>query len=127
MLTLTQTVTYRDERGHLISTSIQAALGNSLQFAGTVHIEQISGALCDWLTALSCKTHVFARHDATGEVLVVLPPFDHHFYRPRQALRRPPASGIHCYERRSPAMALGVTDHLWSFQGVLRPRIPLTP
>src|SRR5438105_8305624 len=36
-----------------------------------------------------------------------------------QALRLPCADGVRRYHHRSPAMALGLTDHLWSFQELL--------
>jgi hypothetical protein len=126
-LTLTQTVKHRDEHGRLLSVEIRAALGPSVGPAGTVHVERLNGALRDRLNALTRKTHAFAKRDATWDALVGLQLFDHNFHRAHQALRLPGGEGVQRYHRRSPAMALGLTDHLWSFQEVLTTRIPITP
>jgi hypothetical protein len=61
------------------------------------------------------------------DALVGLQLFDHNFHRAHQALRLPGGKGVHRYHRRSPAMALELTDHLWSFQELLTTRIPITP
>ncbi len=42
-------------------------------------------------------------------------------------MRLPFEDGVHRYRQRSPAMALGLTDHLWSFQELLTSRVPITP
>ena len=61
------------------------------------------------------------------DALVGLQLFDHHFHRPHRALRLAGGDGVRRYHHRSPAMALGLTDHLWSFQELLTSRIPITP
>jgi len=66
-LSLTQTVKHRDEHGRLLSVEIRAALGASLEPAGTVHIERLNGTLRDRLGALTRKTHAFAKRDATWD------------------------------------------------------------
>ena len=126
-LTLTQTVKHRDEHGRLLSVEIRAALGVSLEPAGTVHVERLNGALRDRLNALTRKTHAFAKRDDTWDALVGLQLFDHNFQRAHQALRLPRGEGVHRYHHRSPAMALGLTDHRWSFQELLTTQIPITP
>ncbi len=126
-LTLTQTVKHRDGHGRLLSVEIRAALGVSLEPAGTVHVERLNGALRDRLNALTRKTHAFAKRDETWDALVGLQLFDHNFQRAHQALRLPRGEGVHRYHYRSPAMALGLTDHRWSFQELLTTRIPITP
>ena len=126
-VTLTKTVKHRDEHGRLLSVEIRAALGARMEPAGTVHVERLNGALRDRLNALTRKTHAFAKRDATWDALVGLQLFDHNFQRAHQALRLPCADGVHRYHQRSPAMALGLTEHRWSFQEVLTTRIPITP
>ncbi len=126
-VSLMQTVKHRDEHGHLVSVEIRAALGTSLEPAGTVHVERLNGTLRDRLNALTRKTHAFAKRDDTWDALVGLQIFDHNFHRAHLALRQPFEEGIRRYRRRSPAMALGLTDHLWSFQELLTSRIPITP
>src|SRR6266487_2498325 len=63
--------------------------------------------------------HAFAKRDATWDALVGLQLFDHTFHRAHQALRLPCEEGVHRYRQQSPALALGLTDHLWSFQELL--------
>lgn len=126
-VTLTKTVKHRDEHGRLLSVEIRAALGARMEPAGTVHVERLNGALRDRLGALTRKTHAFAKRDATWDALVGLQLFDHNFHRAHQAVRLPDEQGVHRYARRSPAMALGLTHHLWSFQELLTIPIPITP
>jgi hypothetical protein len=123
---LTQTVKHRNEHGRLLSVAIRAALGTGMEPAGTVHVERLNGALRDRLNALTRKTHAFAKRDATWDGLVGLQLFDHNFHRAHQALRLPGGDGVRRYHHRSPAMALGLTDHLWSFQELLTSRVPIT-
>jgi len=126
-LTLTQTVKHRNEQGRLLSVEIRAALGADVHPAGTVHVERLNGALRDRLGALTRKTHAFAKRDATWDALVNLQLFDHNFHRAHRALQLPLADGRRRYHHRSPAMALGLTDHRWSFLELLTTRIPFTP
>src|SRR5258708_4503658 len=88
---------------------------------------RVNGTLRDRLNALTRKTHAFAKRDATWDALVGLQLFDHNFHRAHQALRLPRKDGVRRYRQQSPAMALGLTDHLWSFQELLTSRIPITP
>ena len=106
---------------------IRAALGPRVGSAGTVHVERHNGALRNRLNALTRKTHAFAKRDASWDALVGLQNFDHHFHRAHHALRLPLGDGVHRYYHRSPAMALELSDHLWSFQDLLTSRIPITP
>ncbi len=124
-VTLTQTVKHRDEHGRLLSVEIRAALVAAMEPTGTVHVERLNGALRDRLNALTRKT--LAKRDATWDALVGLQLFDHNFHRAHQALRLPRGDGVRRYHHRSPAMALGLTDHLWSFQELLTSRVPITP
>ncbi len=126
-VTLTQTVKHRDEHGRLLSVEIRAALAVSVGPAGTVHVERLNGVLRDRLNALTRKTHAFAKRYATGDALVGLQIFDHNFQRAHRCLRLPLGDGVHRYHHRSPAMALGLTDHLWSLQDLLTSWIPITP
>ena len=127
-VTLTQTVKHRDEHGRMLSVETRAALGVLIEPAGTVHVERLNGALRDRLNALTRKTHAFAKRDDTWDALVGLQLFDHNFHRAHRALRLPLADGgMRRYHHRSPAMALGLTDHRWSFLELLTTRVPITP
>jgi len=124
---LTQSIKHRNEHGKLLSVEIRAVLGEVVSEPGTVHIERVNGTLRDRLNALTRKTHAFAKRDATWDALLGLQLFDHNFHRPHQALRLPCEEGGRRYRQHSPAMALGLTDHFWSFQELLTSRVPATP
>ncbi len=126
-LTLTQTVKHRDEHGRLLSVEIRATLGTRMEPAGTVHVERLNGALRDRLNALTRKTHAFAKRDDTFDALVGLQLFDHNFRRAHRASRLSLDDGVRRYHHRSPAMALGLTDHRWSFLELLTTRVSITP
>ena len=128
MISLMQSVKHRDEHGRLLSVEIRMTMGASAGPAGTVHVERLNGALRDRVNALTRKTHAFAKRDATWDALVGLQIFEHNCCRAHRALRLPLAvpDGVHRYHQRSPAMALGVADHLWSFQDLLTTRLPIT-
>src|SRR5713226_6694718 len=58
------------------------------------------------------------------DALVGLQLFDHNFHRTHRALQLPLAEDRRRYHHRSPAMALDLTDHRWSFLELLTTRIP---
>jgi hypothetical protein len=112
---LTQTIKHRDEHGHLVSIETRATLGDLVAVPGTVHVERFNGALRDRLAALTRKTHAFAKRDATWDALLTLQIFEHNWLRAHIALRLPLSQMPPRYTQRSPAMALGLTDHIWSW------------
>ncbi len=116
---LTQTIKHRDEHGRLLSVEVKAALGTEIPHARTVHIERFHGCLRDHLNALTRKTHAFAKMDETWDALLSLQIFDHNFGRSHQALRLPHLTSLGRYLHRSPAMALGISDHIWSLAELL--------
>src|SRR6266487_704921 len=70
--------------------------------------------------------HAFAKRDATWDALIGSQRRAHRFHRAHQALRLPFEQGVRRYRQQSPAMALGLTDHLWSCLEVLTSRVPTT-
>jgi len=112
---LTQTIKHRDEHGKLLSVEIRAALGEIVPTPATVHIERVNGTLRDRLNALTRKTHAFAKCDATWDALVHLQLFEHNWIRPHRALRLPMPTQLQRYQPRTPAMALGLSEHPWSW------------
>jgi len=125
-LQLTQTVKHRDVHGHLLSVEIRAALGALVSRPGTVHVERLNGALRDRLNALTRKTHAFAKTTDTWDALLGLQIFEHNWLRPHPALRLPVLASGHQYERRSPAMALQLTQHVWTWQEFLTTPVPVS-
>jgi hypothetical protein len=123
---LTQTIKHRDEHGKLLSIEIRAALGEVLPEPATVHIERVNGTLRDRLNALTRKTHAFAKRDATWDALVSLQLFEHNWIRPHRALRLLMSTEPRRYLPHTPAMALGLTAHPWSWISFLTTSLSTT-
>ena len=123
---LTQTIKHRNEHGKLLSIEIRAAIGEVIPEPATVHIERVNGALRDRLNALTRKTHAFAKRDATWDALVSLQLFEHNWIRPHRALRLLRSTQPRRYLPRTPAMALGLTTHPWSWISFLTTSLSTT-
>jgi IS1 family transposase len=120
-VSLTQTIKHRDERGRLLSVEIRATVGAAqVEQPVPVHIERLNGVLRDRLACLTRKTHAFAKSTATWDALFGLALFEHNWLRPHPALSQPSSTvpGRY-YERRTPAMAIGLTEHRWSWREFL--------
>jgi hypothetical protein len=116
---LTQTIKHRDERGRLLSVETRATIGAPVPEPTPVHVERLNGVLRDRLNCLTRKTHAFAKTAETWDAAVGLALFAHNWLWPHPALRQPAAEPGCRYDRRTPAMALGLTDHRWSWQEFL--------
>jgi hypothetical protein len=117
---LTQTVKQR-VGGRLVRVEVRAVVGEPPPCPHTVYIERLNGELRDRLNCLTRKTHGFAKTTRTWDAAVSLQLYEHNWLRAHPALRVPlaqPTAGRR-YELRTPAMALGLTDHLWSWEEFL--------
>jgi hypothetical protein len=125
-LRLTQTIKPRDRRGRLLRVERRATFGAPIADPAPVHSERLNGALRDRLACLTRKTHTFAKTAATWDALLGLALFEHNCLRPHPALRRLRAEPGRRYRRRTPAMALGLTDHVWTWAEFLTTPAPIT-
>jgi IS1 family transposase len=118
---LTQAIKHRHGR-RLVQVEVRATIGEPAELPYAVCLERLNGTLRDRLGCLTRKTHAFAKHNATWDALFSLAVFARNWIRPHLALRRPLADSLdgRHYELRSPAMALRLTDHLWSWEEFLR-------
>lgn len=118
---LTQAVKHRKGR-RLTRVEVRATIGEPAELPYAVHLERLNGTLRDRLGCLTRKTHAFAKDVATWDALFSLALFAHNWLRPHVALRRALAEPLdgRRYERRTPAMALGLSDHLWTWEEFLR-------
>lgn len=124
---LTQAIKRRDRRGRLRRVEVRAALGAPLAQPHPVHVERLNGVLRDRLNCLTRRTHAFAKTPATWDALVGLAVFEQNWLRAHVALREPVAAPDRRYRPRTPAMALGVADHPWTWEDFLTTRPPITP
>ena len=79
------------------------------------------------MNALTRKTYAFAKADVTWDALLGLHVFEQNWLREHPALREPEADGGQRYRRRSLAMALGLADHIWSWEESLTRPVPVSP
>ena len=119
-VSLTQTIKHRDEHGRLLSVEIRATIGaTEVEQPVPVHIERLNGVLRDRLACLTRKTHAFAKSTSTWDALFGLALFEHNWLRAHPALSQPSTMPGRYYQRRTPAMAIGLTDHRWSWREFL--------
>lgn len=114
---LTQAIKHRRGR-RLERVVVQATIGEAVAQPCAVQLERLNGTLRDRLACLTRRTHAFAKTMATWDALVGLALFAHNWLTPHRALRLPlptPRSASDPrYQSRTPAMVLGLTDHVWS-------------
>jgi len=118
-VTLTQTIKHRDVHGHLLRVETRAAFGTPVAQPALVHVERRNGVCRDRLSALTRKTHAFAKTTPTWDALLALQVFAQNWLRPHPALRVPVLAPDRAYTPRTPAMASGLTDHCWTWHEFL--------
>jgi hypothetical protein len=121
---LTQGVKQR-EHGRVIGIRVRAVLGEACSCAVCVCEERLNGVLLDRLHCLTRKTHAFARCEPTWDASVGLCLFEHNWLRPHKALHQQ-QDGLpdgRKYLHRTPAMAMSLTDHIWTWEEFLSLRV----
>ncbi len=118
---LTQVVKQRRGR-RLVRVEVRPVIGPVPACPYTVHIERLNGVLRDQLNCLTRKTPGLAKATPTWDALVGLALLEQNWLRAHPELREPLEQEVadgRRYQQRSPAMAIGLTDHLWSWEEVL--------
>jgi hypothetical protein len=111
----------RRRGGRVVRIEVRQVLGELITCPYVVHDEHLNGVLCDWLNCLTRKTHAFAKNEHTWDAAVTLCLFENNWLRAHPALREP-AEHLpdgRRYWRRTPAMAQGLTHHIWSWEEFL--------
>jgi len=117
---LTQAIKHR-RHGRVVGIEVRQVVGQPIACPYAVHEERLNGVLRDRLNCLTRKTHAFAKERETWDAAVTLCLFEHNWLRPHPALREP-TDGLpngRRYRRRTPAMAMGLTDHICSWEEFL--------
>lgn len=118
-VSLTQVVKKR-EGGQVVDVVVRQVLGEPVgEDQWTVHVERRNGVLRDRLACLTRKTHAFAKREETWKAAVGLGVFEGNWIHPLRALREWAPAGRRRYRQRTPAMDIGLTDHVWSWQEFL--------
>jgi len=113
---LTQLIKTRKKR-RVVDIRVRHCFGPEPSSPHTVHVERRNGVLRDRLNCLGRKTHGFAKRSEMWDAAVSLSLFEGNWMRAHPALRvkQTGLPGGRRYERRSPAMAIGLADHVWSW------------
>lgn len=117
---LVQAVKHR-RGGHVARVEVRTVLGETPAIPYAICEERLNGVLRDRLNCLTRKTHAFAKTSRTWDAAVTLCLFEHNWLRAHSKLKQKlpePVEGRR-YTRRSPAMAIGLTDHVWSWEEFL--------
>lgn len=117
---LTQAVKRR-RKGRVVGVQVRQVMGEPIAGPYLVCEERLNGVLRDRLGCLTRKTHAFAKQAATWDAAVALCLFERNWLRGHIALSER-VEGLpegRRYIRRSPAMAIGLTDHIWSWEEFL--------
>jgi len=101
----------------VVGVEVRPVIGEAVACPYPVHSERLNGVLRDRLACLTRKTHAFAKEPGMWDGAVALALFEHNWIRPHRALRLPVLGGAPGprYLRRTPAMVVGLTDHVWSW------------
>jgi hypothetical protein len=120
---LAQAVKHRKRR-RLIRVEVHAIIGDPVAQPYPVHLERFNGVLRDRLGCLTRKTHAFAKETARWDALDNLTLFEHNWLRPHIALRLrlPQSVDGRRSDQRTPAMSIGLTDHVWTWTALLMKR-----
>jgi hypothetical protein len=120
---LTQAVKRR-HKGRVVGVRPRAVWGPARACPYVVYEERLNGVLRDRLNCLTRKTHACAKDLATWEAALALALVAINWLRPHPAVRLPlgPPHPGRRYQPRTPAMASGLTDHVWTWDEFLHYR-----
>jgi transposase-like protein len=90
----------------------------------TAFIERLNATFRQRLTSLVRRTRALCRRTVTIEHGMWLVGTLYNFCTPHESLRVRAATGERRWQVQTPAMAAGITDHLWSVKELLSYRVP---
>jgi transposase-like protein len=114
---------------HMAQGSLSAALALIFSSQGgtklnTAFIERINATFRSRLASLARRSRALLRNPETLEPLMYLMGSIYNFCTVHQSLRLPGIVGGHKWIPRTPAIAAGITDHIWIVQELLLFRVP---
>lgn len=125
-LAIAQVIKHTSERRRLVGITRRVVVGTAEQVAAcfgdgvinTAWIERLNGTFRARLCAFVRRGRALARQMATLHAATYLTGTVYNFCTPHRTL------SFHAHQPTTPAMAAGLTDHVWSVEEVLRTRIP---
>jgi hypothetical protein len=120
---LTQLVKHRSGR-RVVKVEVRHCFGPATLDPRTVRIERLNGVGRDRLNCTTRQTHAFMKRVRTWDAAVGLGFFAHNWITPHRALREkaPDLPAGRRYRERTPAMAVGLTDEVWTWEAFLSRR-----
>lgn len=115
-LAFTVTRMTHGKRRHLLAFLKRYGFNPTIQ---TAFIERVNLTIRQCISLLTRRTWSTARSDTYLLAHLEWWRAYYHFGRPHQALRVPIPGFRHKFQPRTPAMALGLTDHVWSVADIL--------
>lgn len=94
------------------------------QLIQTAFIERLNLTFRQGVAALSRRTWAYAQSEHNLRLRCEWFRAYYHFIRPHESLRRPVPGFKRRYRRRTPAMALDLTDRVWSVRDLLHYPVP---
>ena len=120
---LTQHSKHRESHNRLLWIETRATFGEPVAQPALVCVERRHGVCRDRINAFTRKTHAFAKAAQTWDALLGLHVFEQNWLHPHPALRVVLPTGAAAPARRfaprTPAMALGLADHVWTWHAFL--------
>lgn len=123
---LTPRSKHRDVHGRLLHLETRATVGDPVPHPALVDVERRHGVCRDRVTACTRKTHAFAKSPHTWDALLALHLFEQHWLCSHPALRVAGAVAGRRFTPRTPAMALGLADHCWTWREFLTTPVPIS-
>ena len=124
------------QKGHVVGVAHRLIQGSKAQLeallpAGqvlnTAYIERLNATFRQRLGSLVRRSRGLLRQTARLEAGMYLLGCVYNFCTPHQSLRIEQADGRRKWVQRTPAMAAGLTDHLWTVAELLTSRVPPWP
>ena len=111
-------------QGSLIAALDLMAVSNGGSKLNTAFIERINATFRSRLASLARKSRALVRNPETLEPLMFLMGSIYNFCTYHKSLRLPGIIGGHKWIPRTPAIAAGLTDHIWTVKELLCFRVP---
>lgn len=122
-----QVVKERDGRLRVIGVSRRSVYGDiPLEKISTSHIERHNLNLRHENRRLTRKTIAFSKKDEGLKNQMIVYQAHHTFVRPHRGLKvriSDDGNGLRKWQYRTPAMAAGLTDHIWSLKELMTKKI----
>ena len=117
-----QMIKERDDKGNFLGIRLKAVYGDleeliELPGKSTAYVERTHLTMRTFSSRLTRKSIAFSKETGMHEACAVLEDMYYNLIRPHKTLRlRNGNGGVRKWKKRTPAMAAGLTDHIWTLK-----------